>query len=59
MSFWKTLQFRITKLSQNLRLKRMAIFHSPKYDSIIVGTVRKCCAFPNKLIANVLEILYL
>lgn len=25
----------------------------------ILGTVRKCCAFPNKLIANVLEILYL
>ena len=24
-----------------------------------IGTVRKCCAFPNKLIANVLEILYL
>ena len=24
-----------------------------------LGTVRKCCAFPNKLIANVLEILYL
>ena len=25
----------------------------------ILGTVRKCCAFPNELIANVLEILYL
>ena len=24
-----------------------------------IGTVRKCCAFPNELIANVLEILYL
>lgn len=25
----------------------------------MIGTVRKCCAFPNELIANVLEILYL
>ena len=24
-----------------------------------LGTVRKCCAFPNELIANVLEIMYL
>ena len=29
------------------------------FDEGTVGTVRKCCAFPNKLIANVLEILYL
>ena len=35
----------------------LEIFCKP--DTANLGTVRKCCAFPNKLIANVLEILYL
>ena len=37
--------------------KSLQAVSSQCYDNL--GTVRKCCAFPNKLIANVLEILYL
>ena len=37
----------------------MFIYGVIRNDFPIIGTVRKCCAFPNELIANVLEIMYL